>query len=684
MRRRLVAFCLVSVILVATFGLPINVVHAQVQNVSISKLIDESYYKETLFVITTEENTYHIIVRACIREIGNEVLIDLNATLLNPHNNSITASAQIPDILNDAPYYSGTVEAFLLHLESWVVTALKIALPVVIVVALVIQIYYIIESYIAAPLLGTLKTLLFGGPFIWASLPWVLLTLLQDTNANGSFDLFVPYWPPWPHIDLVLNEHYFVATSLNWWEILKKEVYTEIWTPWGPYRIVWFTYFEARWVRSRIPQPPPNIPPTASFYWTPSQPIAGEEVAFVSTSFDSDGFVTSNHWWLGDGNQKTDASFTHIYITAGNYSVILEVTDNDGLTSAVNHTVNVQSTVVAKLRAVPDRLDINVPKGQYASATFIVGESLNQSDLHEVTFAASDLTKSADHYSISSGNVTFSKNWITIGKGSYTDVTVTFQAPMDSEVGWYSGNITVGSQNGGNATIFANLYVFGSPYANFSYIPKVPTVGEIVTFDGSLSIPSGWTIIDYKWSFGDGGVATGKTATHAFSSQGVFTVTLNVTDSKGMWDIEQKQIEVKAPPPPLAVSISPTSASILVGQSVTFTSTVSGGYTPYSYQWYLNGAPVLGANATTWTFTPTTSGIYYVHLKVTDAKGNTAQSETARITAATVPVGGYSIPIKTPLTAKPITPYYVLLTAILTIALTAIKRKTTRKRKRAP
>jgi len=132
------------------------------------------------------------------------------------------------------------------------------------------------------------------------------------------------------------------------------------------------------------------------------------------------------------------------------------------------------------------------------------------------------------------------------------------------------------------------------------------------------------------------------------------------------------------PPPSLSVSISPLSASILVGQSVTFTSTVSGGYTPYTYQWYLNGNPVSGATSNTWTFTPTTSGIYYVYLKVTDAKANTAQSETARITARTVPVGGYSIPIQLPTTAKPATIHIALLT-ILTALFITIKRKTKRK-----
>jgi hypothetical protein len=132
------------------------------------------------------------------------------------------------------------------------------------------------------------------------------------------------------------------------------------------------------------------------------------------------------------------------------------------------------------------------------------------------------------------------------------------------------------------------------------------------------------------------------------------------------------------PPPPLSASISPLSASILAGQSVTFTSTVSGGYTPYTYQWYLNGNPVSGATSNTWTFTPITSGIYYVYLKVTDDKGNIAQSETARITVATIPVGGYSILIQPPTTAKPATIHIALLT-ILTALFITIKRKTKRK-----
>jgi PKD repeat protein len=303
-----------------------------------------------------------------------------------------------------------------------------------------------------------------------------------------------------------------------------------------------------------------------------------------------------------------------------------------------------------------------------------------------------------------------------------------------------------------------NPWGSGTPVANFSWSPSVPEVGELVTFDASASMPIGGEIISYEWDFGDGSRASGKIVTHKYASIGTFIVTLNVTDSEGLWDIKQKRIEVKAPPltvtisplsasilvgqsvtftstvlggyppysyqwylnnsvvsgaasnawtftpltigtykvylnvtdssgnvaisdiatitvaPQLTISISPMSASILVGQSVTFTSTTSGGYPPYTYQWFLNGNPVSGATSNTWTFTPTTSGIYYVHLKVIDTKGNTAQSDVARIVVSAVPVGGYSIPIQVSIKTDTIIPYTILVT-VLTATFIAVKRK---------
>jgi hypothetical protein len=88
------------------------------------------------------------------------------------------------------------------------------------------------------------------------------------------------------------------------------------------------------------------------------------------------------------------------------------------------------------------------------------------------------------------------------------------------------------------------------------------------------------------------------------------------------------------PPGPseLSVSVSPPSASIFEGQSVFFTSTVNGGIPPYTYQWYVNGTSVSGANSNNWAFTPATNGSYNVYLNVTDNAGTTAASNTATVT----------------------------------------------------
>jgi len=99
--------------------------------------------------------------------------------------------------------------------------------------------------------------------------------------------------------------------------------------------------------------------------------------------------------------------------------------------------------------------------------------------------------------------------------------------------------------------------------------------------------------------------------------------------------------------PPLSVSVSPPSATIYLGESVTFTASPSGGVAPYSYQWYVNNDPVPGATSETWTFTPSAAGTYYVHVVVTDSENQTAQSSASRVVVQEkVPtVGGAIYPV---------------------------------------
>jgi hypothetical protein len=97
----------------------------------------------------------------------------------------------------------------------------------------------------------------------------------------------------------------------------------------------------------------------------------------------------------------------------------------------------------------------------------------------------------------------------------------------------------------------------------------------------------------------------------------------------------------------VSTSITPLQLSASVGQSVMFSSAAMGGVSPYTYQWYLNGAPAAGATLPYWFFKPTASGTYRVWVAVTDSSGFTVQSETATLQATsqgTSGIFGYSSP----------------------------------------
>jgi len=224
------------------------------------------------------------------------------------------------------------------------------------------------------------------------------------------------------------------------------------------------------------------------------------------------------------------------------------------------------------------------------------------------------------------------------------------------------------------------------PVADFTWTPPIPKVGEPVTFDASDSTPNGGTIVKYEWNFSDGGTATGKIVIHTYVSPSTYAVTLNVTDSEGLWDIEQKQMQVVQPHGPEA-KFTATPETARVGELVKFdaSSSLSGwngtrNMPITEYRWDFGDS-----NRTT-TSTPVIfhrfsgSGIYYVTLTVY-APGATLETDstTCRVTVIAIPVGGYSISIQVQTKTEPVLPYIALIAA-LTAVLTKLRPKTKRKR----
>jgi PKD repeat protein len=536
--------------------------------------------------------------------------------------------------------------------------------------------------------------------------------------------------------------------------------------------------------------------PVADFTWNPYYPQRGEAVTFdASISTPDGGVIISYAWNFGDGTpiiEESDPIITHVYATAGDYVVTLNVTDSEGRWDIETKTVTV----------VPIRYYLEV-KTDPEGITTIPGENWYNEGA-EVTLTAPDTVpvSTGIRYKFSYWDVDGTSktgNPITVLMDANHTATahyiieyyLTVFSPFGTVggEGWYPSGTTAyatlntGVVDHGNGTrrVFTSWSgdASGTNYAQSDPIimngPKTAVANwktqyylEVSSAYGSPNPTSGWfdaessitasvnspvsgptgTRYVCTWWTGTGSVPASGTGTSVtFTLNAPSSITWNwkvqylltvVTNPAGLspqptrnpageagpangwwydastsvtltaqtvtdytfnyWDVNGASqgsgvnpitVVMNAPhtatahytytppppPPPLSVSISPPSASMRVGQSVNFVSTVSGGTQPYSYQWYLNGTALSGATSSSWTFSPSSSGTYNVYLKVTDKNGNTAQSDSATIKVSPAyPVGGYSISLTKKASTSQLTAYATLI-ALFGLVLVAIRRK---------
>lgn len=158
----------------------------------------------------------------------------------------------------------------------------------------------------------------------------------------------------------------------------------------------------------------------------------------------------------------------------------------------------------------------------------------------QLTATLTPLTFNAAASSDPDGTIT-SWAW-TFGDGG-TASGVSVSHAYDT-AGTYTVTLTVTDSGGLTASDTASVTVTNRPPVAAAGPDRSVAAGSAVAFDGSGSDDADGTIASYRWAFGDGTTATGRTASHAYASAGTYTVTLTVTDNQGATGTDSAVITV--------------------------------------------------------------------------------------------------------------------------------------------
>lgn len=243
--------------------------------------------------------------------------------------------------------------------------------------------------------------------------------------------------------------------------------------------------------------------PKARFTFSPTVPLANQTVTFnASASTPDGGTIVSYGWRFGDGNSGAGQIVAHAYASPGNYSVILNVTDSEGLSNQASANLKVIWYPTAKF--------------SYSPATAVTTEN--------VTFDASASTPN-------SGTIT--KYQWNFGDGTTAGGKIVTH--VYGSVGTFTVVLNVTNSQGLSKTAQTTVKTYARPTPYVYWYPSYPSAGELVTLNASFSFDIDGTVVKYAWNFSDGTpLLSGKIVTHYFPAKGVYTVQLTVTDNDNL------------------------------------------------------------------------------------------------------------------------------------------------------
>ncbi|MFO8128859.1 MAG: PKD domain-containing protein [Bacteroidales bacterium] len=407
-------------------------------------------------------------------------------------------------------------------------------------------------------------------------------------------------------------------------------------------------------------------PPVADF--TTNSPMCyGDSTYFTDLSYSiGSNIINSWQWDFGDGTTDTVQHPVHLYGLAGDYTVMLTVTDTNGCSHTAIKAVGVDAAPIAAFTynnnscdtvyfydqssaggdtiiswwwdfgdpssgmgnysAQQDPMHVYITPGIYDvtlvvtsqggctdTITHSVDVDVAQADFSYTTACWGTATEFTDLST--GGSSPISGHFWDFGDG-YTS-TQTDPVHVYASAGTYPVTLTITCNNGCSDAITKTVTVNEAPLADFEYLE--PNCQGDSTYFMDLSYSS-VGIDHWQWDFGDGIIDTvNQDPVHLYASGGVYQVTLIVTDTNGCTGNVTRDVFVN-PPPVASFNYSTSSCD-----TVQFTDQSIGvGDTIQSWLWDF-GDPSSGSSNHSTQQNPVhvyvTPGTYTVALIVTDAHG---------------------------------------------------------------
>jgi PKD repeat protein len=412
----------------------------------------------------------------------------------------------------------------------------------------------------------------------------------------------------------------------------------------------------------------------------PNQIATEDDMVYLdaSNSRDRDGIVLFYEWNFADSTTDSGVFVSHSFSVAGTYTIILKVTDNEGLIDLDFVFVTVENTAPT-IEAGVDRTafedEILLFKADYLDTPSDIPDLIFSWDFGDGTF---DLGVYVTHSYLNEGTYTVSLT-VTDMDGSFTtdtllvnvinplpkanadfhmrvneDEQIIFEGfgsdtPSDmpylsyywdfddgssasgalvtytySYQGVYEVILTVTDDNGdiGIYTIYVTVLNV-LPAADAGWIQQVYE-DDIVYFTGTgVDTISDQSSLSYLWDFGDGNTSSGETPTNVYTTSGMYTVTLTVTDDDGDYSKVYITIIVENVPP---TADAGSDITVLEDEIITFTGVgddTTSDIPSLTYSWDFGDCSIGSGPSPTHVYSK--SGTYIVTLTVTDDYGDTSK-----------------------------------------------------------